>query len=124
MGSFVAILIGGTMGCWARYLLTSLLQSLFGRGFPVATLTINVFGSFLMGLLFILTLERIVISPDLRTGILTGFLGGFTTFSTYAMEMLLLAERGEALKSVLYAGLSVSLGLAAAFTGAQLARAL
>jgi len=124
MRTFVAIVIGGSLGCWTRYALTNLLQSIFGRGFPVATLTINVLGSFLMGFLFIVTLERVVIDPDLRTGILTGFLGGLTTFSTYAMEMLLLAERGEPLKSALYAGLSVGLGLAAAFTGAQFARAL
>jgi fluoride exporter len=60
---------------------------------------INVLGCFLMGFLFIETIERLTISPYLRIGILTGFLGGFTTFSTFAMETLLLAEQGEEGKS-------------------------
>ena len=77
-----------------------------------------------MGFLFIETLERLTISPHLRIGILTGFLGGFTTFSTFAMEMLLLAEQGEAAKSALYGALSLGLGFLAAFSGAYIARNL
>ena len=67
---------------------------LIGRDFPYATLSINVGGSFLMGFLFIETLERLTISPALRTGILTGFIGGYTTFSTFEMEIFLLVEDG------------------------------
>lgn len=124
MWSYIAIAIGGTLGCWARFALTGTLQSAFGRDFPYATLTINVLGSFLMGFLFIETLERLTLPPALRTGILTGGLGGFTTFSTFSMEALLLAEDGELGKAALYIGLSVVLGLAAAFGGAYLARNL
>ncbi len=102
--------------------MTSLLQTLFGRSFPIATLGINVLGSFLMGFLFIVTLDRITISPSLRTGILTGGLGGFTTFSTFSMETLLLAEEGEVLKAATYVALSIALGLLAVFSGAYLAR--
>jgi fluoride exporter len=87
-------------------------------------LSINVLGSFLMGFLFIETLERLTIGPHFRIGVLTGFLGGFTTFSTFAMESLLLAEQGEAIKSALYVALSVGLGLLAAFAGAYIARNL
>lgn len=124
MRAYLAIAIGGTLGCWARYGMTLLVQGVWGRGFPVATLSINVLGSFLMGFLFTETLERLAIGPHVRLGILTGFLGGFTTFSTFAIEALLLAEQGEAGKSALYIVLSVGLGLLAVFGGAYIARNL
>lgn len=124
MHAYLAIAIGGTLGCWARYAMTNLVQAIYGRDFPYATLSINVLGSFLMGFLFIETLERLTISPQFRIGILTGFIGGFTTFSTFMMETLLLAEQGEAAKSALYVGLSLVFGLLAAFGGAYIARNL
>lgn len=124
MGPYVTIAVGGVLGCWARYALTNLIQSIYGRDFPYATLSINLLGCFLMGFLFIETLERLTISPQARIGLLTGFLGGFTTFSTFAMESLLLAEQGEAAKGILYVTLSVGLGLVAAFFGAYIARNL
>jgi CrcB protein len=104
--------------------MTNLVQAIYGRDFPYATLSINVLGSFLMGFLFIETLERLTISPQFRIGILTGFIGGFTTFSTFMMETLLLAEQGETAKSALYVGLSLVFGLLAAFGGAYIARNL
>jgi fluoride exporter len=124
MQALLAIAIGGTLGCWARYGMTILVQAIYGRDFPYATLSINVLGSFLMGFLFIETIERLTFGPNFRIGILTGFLGGFTTFSTFAMESMLLAEGGEAAKSALYIALSVGLGLLAAFGGAYIARNL
>ena len=98
MWAYVAIAIGGVLGCWARYAMTNLVQAIYGRDFPYATLTINVLACFMMGFLFEETLERLTISPVLRVGILTGFIGGFSTFSTFAMETLLLAEQGEPVK--------------------------
>lgn len=124
MPILLAIAAGGTLGCWARYGMTSLIQAVWGRAFPYATLTINVLGSFAMGFLFIVMLERLAASPALRAATLTGFLGGFTTFSTFEMEALLLAQGGEAAKAGLYVALSVALGFAAAFGGAYLARNL
>jgi CrcB protein len=124
MWTYVAIAIGGTLGCWARYAQTNLVQAVFGRDFPLATLNINVIGSFLMGFLFIVTLERLMIPPSVRGGVLTGVLGGYTTFSTFEMETLLLAEDGEFLKGALYVVLSVGVGFAAAFGGAYIARNL
>jgi fluoride exporter len=124
MWTYVAIAIGGTLGCWARFAQTNLVQTVYGREFPFATISINVIGSFLMGFLFIETLERLTLSPSLRTGILTGVLGGYTTFSTFEMETLLLAEGGEVLKALLYVVLSVGLGFLAAFGGAYIARNL
>jgi len=124
MWTYVAIAIGGALGCWARYAQTNLVQTVYGRDFPFATISINVIGSFLMGFLFIETLERLTLSPVLRTGLLTGALGGYTTFSTFEMETLLLAEGGELLKAALYVVLSVGLGFVAAFGGAYIARNL
>jgi fluoride exporter len=124
MWTYVAIAIGGTLGCWARYAQSNLVQAIFGREFPFATLSINVVGSFLMGFLFIVTLERLMIPPSVRVGVLTGVLGGYTTFSTFEMETLLLAENGEFLKAALYVVLSVVIGFAAAFGGAYVARNL
>jgi len=124
MWTYAAIGFFGALGCWARFAQTNLVQAIYGRDFPYATLSINVIGSFLMGFLFFLTLERLTVAPALRTGILTGFIGGYTTFSTFEMEALLLAETGEALKAGLYIVLSVVLGFAAAFGGAYVARIL
>lgn len=124
MQAYLAIAIGGTLGCWARYAMTNLVQAIYGRDFPYATLSINLLGSFLMGFLFIETLERLTVSASVRAGILTGFIGGFTTFSTFMMETLLLMEQGEAAKSTLYIGLSIALGFMAAFAGAYIARNL
>jgi fluoride exporter len=102
MWTYVAIAIGGTLGCWARYA-----QSVY-----------------VQATLFILTLERLMIPPSVRVGVLTGVLGGYTTFSTFEMETLLLAESGEFFKAGLYVVLSVVIGFAAAFGGAYLARNL
>jgi CrcB protein len=124
MRIYLAIAIGGTVGCWARYTMTNLVQAIYGRDFPYATLSINLLGSFLMGFLFIETLERLTLPPPVRTGILTGVLGGYTTFSTFEMETLLLIEQGEAAKAMLYLILSVGGGFLGAFGGAYIARNL
>jgi fluoride exporter len=124
MWTYIAIAIGGTLGCWARYAMTNLVQAIYGRDFPYATLSINVLGAFVMGFFFIETLERLTVSPAIRTGVLTGVLGGFTTFSTFEMETLLLSEQGDVAKALLYVFFSVGLGFLAAFGGAYIARNL
>ena len=124
MWTYIAIAVGGTLGCWARYAMTNLVQAIWGNVFPYATLSINLLGSFAMGFLFIETLERLTLAPELRTGILTGILGGFTTFSTFEMETFLLVEQGSFGKAGLYVLLSVGLGFLGAFGGAYLARNL
>ena len=124
MRTYLAIAIGGTLGCWARFATTNLVQAIYGRDFPYATLSINLLGSLLMGFLFIETLERLTLSPAFRAGVLTGVLGGYTTFSTFEMETLLLVEQGEVGKAILYVVLSVGLGFLGAFAGAYVARNL
>jgi CrcB protein len=124
MRAYVAIAIGGVLGCWARYAMTNLVQTIYGRDFPYATLTINVLACFMMGFLFEETLERLTISPVLRVGILTGFIGGFSTFSTFAMETFLLSEQGELARGVLYVIVSIAFGIAAVTGGVYVARSL
>lgn len=124
MLTYAAIAFFGVLGCWARYGMTNLVQAIYGREFPYATLSINVSGSFIMGFLFIETLERLTISPEVRTGVLTGFIGGYTTFSTFEMEIYLLTEQGQIFKAIVYLVLSNVLGFAAAYGGAYIARNL
>jgi CrcB protein len=124
MQTYVTVAIGGVLGCWLRLFVGTWIPNWTGRDFPYATLIINVLGSFLMGFLFIATVERFAVSPSVRVGILTGFLGGFTTFSAFSMEMLLLVQGGEPAKGAVYAVGSVVLGLAACFAGAILARTI
>ena len=124
MWTYVAIAFFGILGCWARFAQAGLVQAIWGTDFPYATLSINLMGSFLMGFLFVETLERLTLAPPLRAGVLTGFLGGYTTFSTFQMESLLLFEQGAAIKAFLYQGLSLVLGLGCAFFGAYIARNL
>lgn len=122
MWAYIAVAVGGAIGCCARLGVTQIVHAAYGHNFPVATLTINVLGCFLMGFLFFATFERLNVGPVWRAAILSGGLGGFTTFSTFAMESLLLMERGQTASALLYLALSVILGLIAVFTGAYLAR--
>lgn len=122
--NYVAVAVGGAFGCTARYGLTQLIQLVWGRNFPTATLVINVSGSFILGFLFFETLERLTMAPALRTAILTGGLGGFTTFSTFMVESVLLVEDGRRGEAFLYLALSIVLGLSAAVTGGLLSRRL
>ncbi|WP_031403890.1 fluoride efflux transporter CrcB [Thiomonas sp. FB-Cd] len=122
--TYVFIAIFAIVGAFARYGQSIVVQGVLGRSFPFATLSINVLGSFLMGFLFFETLERINLSPELRTGILTGGLGAYTTFSTFSLESLNLIENGELVKAGLYVGGSVVLSIAAAIFGAYLSRNL
>ena len=120
--NWLAIAVFGTLGCWLRYGQTLVIQNLAGREFPSATLSINVAGSFLMGLLFVATAERFALAPPLRLGILTGFLGGYTTFSTFSMETLLLVQQGQNVRAFFYVAASVALGFLGAVLGVWLAR--
>jgi CrcB protein len=120
--TYLFIAIFAILGAFARYGQSIVVQNILGRSFPFATLSINVLGSFLMGFLFFETLERINFSPELRTGILTGGLGAYTTFSTFSLESLNLIENGEMVKAGLYIGASVVLSIAAALFGAYLSR--
>ncbi|MGD9891929.1 MAG: fluoride efflux transporter CrcB [Dehalococcoidia bacterium] len=89
------VLLGGALGSGARYLVSVWLLERFGGGFPWGTLTVNVIGSFLIGVIATLADERAVIGPSARVFLIVGVLGGFTTFSSFSLETLrLLEDRG------------------------------
>ena len=89
-----AIMIGGALGAVLRYLVSNAVYALLGRDFPYGTLAVNVTGSFLMGVLTVLLVERGDIDPLLKLAILVGFLGAFTTFSTFSLDTLALIDKG------------------------------
>lgn len=116
--------VGGAAGAIARHLINiSPLASVFER-FPLPTLLINVSGSFLIGFLLYLMTDKIDVSDGLRMGVIVGFLGGFTTFSTFEMEIYGLIKTGSVGLSVVYLVLSIAAGFAALLAGVALARSL
>ncbi len=124
MLQLLAIAGGGALGALARFLVSNGVYRLLGRDFPWGTLGVNMLGSFAMGLLFVLLLERSLMAAELRAAILIGFLGSFTTFSTFSLETLTLVEQGEMLRAALNVGFSVAVCIAACWAGIIAARAL
>ena len=97
----------GALGCISRYLVSGWTYSLLGRSLPYGTLAVNVIGSFLLGLLMEGSLRSTLLSPEVRLGITVGFMGGFTTFSTFSFETMRLIEEG----SFLHAGANIVLNV-------------
>jgi CrcB protein len=124
MLQLVAIAGGGALGALARFWVSSGIYQLLGKSFPWGTLTVNVVGSFAMGFLLVLFLERLAAAPEWRAAVLVGFLGAFTTFSTFSIETLTLVEQGELTKALLNVLASVVLCVAACWLGLILARSL
>lgn len=124
MQQLIYIAIGGAVGSVLRYLVSIGTHALLGRGFPYGTLTVNIVGSFAMGLLYILLIERLSESVELRALLLIGLLGAFTTFSTFSIETYNLLESGELLKAALNVLLSVVICLFAAWAGIIIGRQL
>lgn len=113
---------GGALGAVLRFGMSSYVYRLLGRDFPYGTLAVNVVGSLLMGILFILFVERGLVSAEWRSAIIIGFLGAFTTFSTFSIETLMLMESGELSRAALNVVLSVTLCLVATWLGLVMGR--
>lgn len=114
--------IGGALGAVIRYTLGLWVKGWNHGLFPVGTFIINVSGSFLIGMITTLALERSVISPRVRLAVTTGFLGGYTTFSTFSFETVQLFIKGNASLAMIYALTSIFLGLIGAWLGIAAAR--
>ena len=115
------IAVGGAVGSVSRYGLGVVVQKSAHAAFPIGTLTVNVLGSLLVGVLakyFMLTQTQ----PDLRAMLIVGFCGGFTTFSAFSLETVALVQGGEWGKAAAYVGASTVLCLAATAVGFTLAR--
>ncbi len=122
---FLWLALFGVAGVFSRYGIDELAQRAPWSlgGFPYNTFMINILGSALAGALYVVATERSGwLSPDLRTGLMVGFLGGFTTFSAYALQSARLFEEGRGPMAMLYLCLSPALGLFAALAGLRVTR--
>ena len=122
MKTILYVAAGGSIGAVLRFLMSGWVYQWLGRGFPWGTLMVNVLGSLLMGFLFFLFTERVLINPDLRTAILVGGLGALTTFSTFSIETLNLIEAGASPAALANILVSVILCVCAVWLGMWLAR--
>ncbi len=118
------IAAGGALGAVLRFLVSNGVHSFMSRDFPYGTLTVNVIGSFLMGLTYVMLIERLNLSPEWRAFIIVGLLGAFTTFSTFSIETLLLIESSELSKALTNVILSVVLCIMGSWIGIILGRQL
>lgn len=118
--AYLAVAIGGFLGACLRFLISEWLGSL--HGFPLATLLINLSGSLFLAWFYTLTAEKLPIHPNLRVGIGTGFVGAFTTFSTFTVEVWDLYKAGDVMMAFFYLLVSAIGGLLAALVGYWLGR--
>jgi CrcB protein len=124
MSNLIFIALGGAGGALARYGLFVLVHGEDPVRFPWATLGVNALGSFAIGIAYVLIVERGMLHPDWRHIAMIGFLGAFTTFSTFSLEALALFESGRSLPALAYVAFSVVTCLLAVWCGATLVRSI
>lgn len=122
--TYLAVAFGGALGAMSRYWVYNAFVRATDSRFPWATLTVNVAGSFLIGIAFVLITERTEIGPEVRGLVTIGFLGAFTTFSTFSMDTLGLLEQGLIAQATSYVLSSVVVCIIAAWLGIALSRFL
>jgi len=115
------IAVFGTIGTLARYGLQGVIQVRAGSAFPYGTLFINLSGCLLLGFIGQLTLNRMLVSSDMRIAIAVGFFGGYTTFSSFGWETAKMLEDGEWFRATTYVAASVFAGLLLSVAGIRLA---
>jgi fluoride exporter len=124
MFNILLVAVGGATGSVARYLTGLAMTRLLGAAFPWGTITVNIVGSFVIGLLAEMLARKFSASAEMRLLLVVGFLGGFTTFSSFSLDTLSLFEKGQSLAAFVYIGASLVLALGAAFAGLALGRSL
>lgn len=118
---WLAIALGGAVGAILRHLITVWSFPVFGTRFPLGTLIVNVSGSFLIGIAYVLIVERAMLGPEWRLLLMTGLFGALTTFSTFSLETLLLWHNGQPLTALAYILISLVLCLGASGIAVALA---
>ncbi len=124
MGIVLSVALGGAVGSVLRFLLSKMIQTRAGIEFPVGTFLVNLAGAFLIGLAFAYLVERMTVSPEVRALLITGLLGGLTTFSTFSYESYSLLMDGELVKFLLYVLGTNALGIFMTLFGYNLGRFL
>lgn len=124
MTNIAAIAAGGAIGAVLRYATARWVQAGLSTGFPAGTLAVNIAGSLLMGFASIWLLERSSLPPEARLFLLTGVLGGFTTFSAFSLETMMLVEERQLGQAAAYVGLSLVGCVGAAWIGMVAGRQL
>ena len=124
VSQLLVIMLGGAVGAVARFIVSTKITEKLGNSFPYGTLTVNMIGSFMMGFLAIILVERMQLDPLYRLGIFVGFLGAFTTFSTFSMETLNLFEEGMPARALLNIFSSVLFSVLAVWLGVLLGKAI
>ncbi|KLU63051.1 putative fluoride ion transporter CrcB [Peptococcaceae bacterium CEB3] len=122
MLNILAIALGGALGAMSRYGLGVFISNRWNQSFPLGTFIINISGAFLLGFLNVLFIERLTVSPAVRLGIGIGFIGAYTTFSTFSFEAITLLENGSFFTAGLYTVLSIAVGFIGTALGVGLAR--
>tara|TARA_B110000444_G_scaffold252712_1_gene282418 strand:+ start:75 stop:446 length:372 start_codon:yes stop_codon:yes gene_type:complete len=119
-----AVAVGGALGSIARYALSTWIFDISSHKFPYATLAVNVLGSFFMGILFVIIVEKAALPTEMRSLLMIGFIGAFTTFSTFSLDALGLWQNGHIFMSVVYMLATVILCLIAISSAIWLTRLL
>jgi len=123
MRTIIAVALAGALGALSRYGLEGLISVRFPGAFPLGTFVVNITGSFMLGLLLIVLTERTTVEPAVRTALTVGFIGAYTTFSTFSFETVRLLEDGAYATAALNVVATLAVGLVAVWFGMALGRA-
>ena len=122
MSEIIAIALGGALGALSRFWVVNLTSLWLGDEFPYSMLIVNILGSFVIGIVFVFLVERALLPVAWRAAVMIGFLGAFTTFSTFSLQTLALLEAGRFLAASVYVLSSVLICIMAAALGLFIAR--
>ena len=124
MNLIIAIFLGGGCGALSRYLIIDQINKFSSNSFPYGTTLVNVLGAFLIGIIYYLLISKIIINEQLKVFITIGFLGGFTTFSSFNLDFFKLIESGNIFLAIVYALASFLITIVAFYIGYSLTKVL
>jgi CrcB protein len=124
LGILLAVALGGAIGSLLRYFTAGAIQSAASSGFPWGIFVVNISGGFAMGIIVELAALKLSMAPEVRAFLTVGILGGYTTFSTFSLDSVLLIERGSYVSAAIYIAGSAVLSILALFAGLWLVRSI